>query len=71
MKILARLEIDLGTIVILRIDLIDARGCPQRAVDLQAQEVGNRPPLTHERLVPFRRLDQLRVIGMSRQAIFV
>src|SRR5689334_3390670 len=54
MKILGRFEVDLCSLVILRIDLVDTRGCPQRTVHLQTQQVGDRAPLAHQGPLPCR-----------------
>lgn len=59
----AGVEVGLGAFVVLGVDLVYAGGCPQRAIELQTDEVGNRPPAAQEGLLPFRWLGQRWIVG--------
>ena len=70
MKIFIRFQVRLSVLIIFWIDLINACRGPQRAIHLQAEEIGNSPPLTHKGLLPFRVLHQDRVIRVGEQVVF-
>src|SRR5689334_9379441 len=69
MKILGRFEVNLCPLVILRIDLVDARGCPQCAVYLETQQVGERASLVHQGPLYVGGSDQYRVVWIEGQLV--
>ena len=63
----AGLEIALGGRVALGVDLVDAGGGPQRAVQLQADQVRQGTALPEEGAVPEIRLAERFIGGVQRQ----
>ncbi len=67
--IIIRFEIGLGGLVLLWVCLVDPGSGPQQAIDLQPEQVGDRPPAADKRLLPGGRADQRRVVRVRGKSI--